>query len=191
MGDLFVGGSSPPSSTTIKLLNLEEQIMKTIQDFYDKYGTGKNYEDLFAIMCKAKRENNHNLAIDVDDFISDLKAVIDADFNELLWRDYKFITDPAWTNAPVDDDEEEDTGEPEYVLSTPGGSQVYTTYAKALEGYNIHYAHYKAEGWPIVLEHKSRRAITIDGEEVRALRVLFRKRKVNKEITLYVRIDID
>lgn len=92
-----------------------------------------------------------------------------------------------------DDDEEEykDTGEPEYVLSTPGCSQVYSTYAKALEGFNLHRDYYVREGWTMVLEHKSKRAITIDGVEVRALRVLFRKRKVNKEITLYVRIDID
>ena len=166
--------------------------MKTIQDFYDKYGTGKNYEDLFAIMCKAKRENNHNLAIDVDDFISDLKAVIDADFDELLWRDYKFITDPAWTNVPVDDeDDEEDEGEPEYVLSTPACSQIYRTYAKALEGYNLHRNYYVREGWPMVLEHKSKRAIVVDGVEVRALRVLFRKGNVNKEITLTIRIEID
>ena len=114
--------------------------------------------------------------------IEDMKRVYTAGLEAII--------DTAWTNAPVDDDED-DEGEPEYVLSTPGCSQVYTTYAKALEGYNIHYAYYKAEGWPIVLEHKSRRAITIDGEEVRALRVLFRRGRVNKEITLTVRIDID
>lgn len=92
-----------------------------------------------------------------------------------------------------DDDEEErkDIGEPEYVLSAPGCSQIYSTYTKALEGYNLHRAYYEHEGWSIVLEHKSKRAITIDGEEVRALRVLFRRGNINKEITLTVRIEID
>ena len=66
-------------------------IMKTIQDFYDKYGTGKNYEDLFAMMCHAKRTENPVLSIDVEGFIRDLKTVCENDFDELLWRDYQFI----------------------------------------------------------------------------------------------------
>lgn len=118
-----------------------------------------------------------------------MRRATDADYEAHVSLYRRYYNDED--DGTLFDDDEEDTGEPEYVLSTPGCSQVYTTYAKALEGYNIHYAYYKAEGWPIVLEHKSRRAITIDGEEVRALRVLFRRGRVNKEITLTVRIDID
>ena len=66
--------------------------MKTVQDFYDKYGTGKNYEDLFAMMCRAKKDNVPNLAVDVDNFINDLREVCNNDFDALLWRDYQFIT---------------------------------------------------------------------------------------------------
>lgn len=66
--------------------------MKTIQDFYDKYGTGKNYEDLFAMMCRAKKEQNPALAYDVEQFVDDLRKVCNNDFDALLWRDYQFIT---------------------------------------------------------------------------------------------------
>ena len=66
--------------------------MKTVQDFYDKYGTGKNYEDLFAMMCRAKKEENPALAYDVEQFIDDLREVCNNDFDALLWRDYQFIT---------------------------------------------------------------------------------------------------
>lgn len=118
-----------------------------------------------------------------------MRRATDVDYEAYMRLFQRYCNDED--DGTLFDDDEEDTGEPEYVLSTPGCSQVYTTYAKALEGYNIHYAYYKAEGWPIVLEHKSRRAITIDGEEVRALRVLFRRGNINKEITLTVRIDID
>ena len=66
--------------------------MKTVQDFYDKYGTGKNYEDLFAMMCRAKKEQNPVLAYNVECFIEDLREVCNNDFDALLWRDYQFIT---------------------------------------------------------------------------------------------------
>ena len=64
--------------------------MKTVQDFYDKYGTGKNYEDLFAMMCKAKKEQNPVLAYNVECFIEDLSKVCNND--EFLCCDYQFIT---------------------------------------------------------------------------------------------------
>lgn len=71
---------------------LKHKVMKTLQDFYDKYGTGKNYEDLFAMMCKAKKGQNPVLACDVEQFVNDLREVCDNDFDALLWRDYQFIT---------------------------------------------------------------------------------------------------
>lgn len=65
--------------------------MKTNKDFYDKYGTGKNYEDLFAIMCQAKQANDSKLACKVETFIRDLKEVCENDFDKLLWGDYQTI----------------------------------------------------------------------------------------------------
>jgi len=66
--------------------------MKTIQDFYDKYGPWKNYEDLFVKMCRAKEEQNPALAYDVEQFIDDLRKVCNNDFDAELWHDYQFIT---------------------------------------------------------------------------------------------------
>ena len=66
--------------------------MKTVDEFYNKYGTGINYEDLFAMRCRAKMEQNPVLAYDVEEFINDLREVCNNDFDELLWRDYQFIT---------------------------------------------------------------------------------------------------
>lgn len=88
-------------------------MMKCVQDFYDKYGTGKNYEDLFAMMCKAK--NNPNLGIDREQFIADLKEVCDNDFDAYLWRDYQFITQFEPAEGIVPDEECERIEDEEHV----------------------------------------------------------------------------
>ena len=116
---------------------------------------------------------------------------VDYEAHARLYRRFYNDEDDGTLFADDEEDDYEDEGEPEYVLSSPACSQIYRTYAKALEGYNLHRDYYVHEGWPMVLEHKSKRAIVVDGVEVRALRVLFRKGNVNKEITLTIRIEID
>ena len=118
-----------------------------------------------------------------------MRQATDADYEAHVRLYRRFYNDED--DGTLFADDEEDEGEPEYVLSSPECSQIYRTYAKALEGYNLHRDYYVREGWPMVLEHKSKRAIVVDGVEVRALRVLFRKGNVNKEITLTIRIEID
>lgn len=89
------------------------------------------------------------------------------------------------------DDEDEDEGEPEYVLKTEACSQIYDTYEKAREGFSIHHEYYIREGWELVCMHQSKRAITVDGSDVRAMRGVYRKNGKTEEVCLSVRIEID
>lgn len=65
--------------------------MKTIQDFYDKYGTGKNYEDFFSIMLHAKFSTDLYLHTKYVEFIDDLELLFQSDFDCYLWRDYNYL----------------------------------------------------------------------------------------------------
>lgn len=150
--------------------------------------TMQSAEEELALMRK-HTDFEWEIVEEMDEDEEELQRIEDEEHVRLYQRYYDDEDDG--TECLDDEDDEEDDGEPEYVLSTPACSQIYGTYAKALEGYNLHRDYYVREGWPMVLEHKSKRAIVVDGVEVRALRVLFRKGNVNKDITLTVRIEID
>lgn len=66
--------------------------MKTISDFYAKYGTGKNYEDFFQMMLHAKTSVDRYFREKYNEFVNDFEVLFQNDFDEMLWRDYKYIT---------------------------------------------------------------------------------------------------
>ena len=77
------------------------------------------------------------------------------------------------------------------MLKSENCTQAYATYAKACEGFGIYHNYYVREGWTVVCEHKSKRAIVVDGVEVRAFRNVYRKNGKTVDLCLSVRIEID
>lgn len=65
--------------------------MKTISEFYEKYGVGKNYEDFFQMMLHAKTSADRYFREKYNEFVNDFAALFQNDFDEMLWRDYKYI----------------------------------------------------------------------------------------------------
>ena len=65
-----------------------KQCDMNVDEFYAKYGTGINYADNFAIMCRMKSAQSPV----VGQFIADLKEVCENDYDEMLARDYQVIT---------------------------------------------------------------------------------------------------
>lgn len=65
--------------------------METIQDFYDKYGSGINYQDYFQMMLHAKHSEDSYFHGKFVEFIDDLELLFQSDFDELLWRDYNYL----------------------------------------------------------------------------------------------------
>ena len=59
--------------------------MKTVSEFYAKYGTGKNYNDLFNIVA-AKPCGKF-----FEEMFSDMESVLNNTFDVFLYEDYKYL----------------------------------------------------------------------------------------------------
>ena len=65
--------------------------MKTIDDFYAKWGTGSNYDMIYQIMLHAKKSSDNYLREKYDEFENDFTELFEHTFDETLFRDYNYL----------------------------------------------------------------------------------------------------